>query len=87
VEESRRKENIRLRMEMKTEEEKNTFTYFPIENKHPLYKAAYGNHKSTQFYFSIEGLLEKQAFEEDIGNFKGSNHHQEYKYHAFWWSK
>lgn len=30
--------------------------------KHPLYKPAYGYHKTDQIYFSIEGLVEKQAF-------------------------
>ena len=29
-----------------------------------------GYNRNTQIYLSIEGLIEKQAFEEDIGNFR-----------------
>lgn len=53
--------------------------------KHPLYKPAYGYHKTDQIYFSIEGLVEKQAFLEDIGNFRGKDKNQKYKYHGYRW--
>lgn len=51
-----------------------------------------GYNRTTQIYLSIEGLIEKQAFEEDIGNFRDKNSRgqlipQKYKYHAYWWIK